>query len=108
MKKGLFKDLEDEMQFPEKGIFSKVLVKADNYDYTLMCLSAGTEIDEHTSSKDGVVVVLKGKGRFNLEGEKIEMKQGVFISMPANSLHSLKAKENTAILICLAESDKDV
>ncbi len=108
MKEEFFKDLEEEIQFPEKGIFSKVIAKTDNYDSTLMCLSAGTEIDDHTSSKKGIVIVLKGKGMFNLAGKYIKMKQGMFISMSANTVHSLKAEEDTAILLCLAKGDKIV
>lgn len=101
MGEGFFKDLNNEMEFPKEGVFSKVLKKSDNYNYTLMCLSGGTDIDEHTSTKNGVVQVLKGNGIFTLEDEEIEMKPGVFIFMPANAVHKLKAKEDLAILLLL-------
>lgn len=95
------KDLNELMQFPSEGVFSTVLAKSDNYNYTLMCLAKGTDIDDHTSTKNGVVQVLKGKGIFTLEGEKIEMKPGVFIFMSANAVHALRADEDLAILLCL-------
>lgn len=98
---GFHKDLNDMMEFPNGGVFSKVLAKSDTYNHTLMCLSAGTDIDEHTSTKNGVVLVLKGKGTFKLFDKKIEMKPGVFIFMPKNAPHSLKAEEDLAILLCL-------
>lgn len=101
--KGFYKDLNELMQFPKEGIFSIVLAKSDNYNYTLMCLSAGTDIDEHTSTKTGAVIVLRGKGRFRLYNSDIEMKPGVFIFMPADAPHSLKAEEDTAILLLLTE-----
>jgi|SRR3989339_1956667 len=97
------KDLNKLMQFPKEGIFSTVLAKSSTYNYTLMCLAAGTDIDEHTSTKDGVVQVLKGKGNFILFGKKIEMKPGVFIFMPNDAPHSLKAEEDLAILLCLTK-----
>ncbi|MBR9691597.1 cupin domain-containing protein [Candidatus Woesearchaeota archaeon] len=100
---GFYKDLNKLMEFPKEGIFSTVLAKADNYSYTLMCLSAGTEIDEHTSTKDGVVQVLKGKGIFTLFGKDIEMKPGVFIFMPKDAPHLLKAEEDLAILLLLTK-----
>jgi len=103
MDMGFFKDLDSIMEFPKEGIFSTVLVKSDTYNYTLMCLSAGTDIDEHTSSKAGVVQVLKGKGIFRLAGKEIEMRQGIFIFMPRNAKHSLKADDNLAILLCLTK-----
>ena len=98
---GFSKDLNELMQFPSEGVFSTVLAKADNYNYTLMCLTAGTDIDEHTSTRNGVVQVLKGKGTFNLQGKDISMEPGVFIFMPADAIHSLKAEEDLAILLCL-------
>ena len=101
MDKGFSKDLNEMMQFPKEGIFSTVLAKSENYNYTLMCLAAGTNIDEHTSTKNGVVQVLKGNGTFRLFDEDIEMKPGIFIFMPKDAPHSLKAKEDLAIMLCL-------
>ena len=98
---GFSKDLNKLMQFPSEGVFSTVLAKSENYNYTLMCLAKGTDIDEHTSTKNGVVEVLKGKGIFKLFDKKIEMKQGIFIFMPKNAPHSIKAEEDLAILLLL-------
>lgn len=98
---GFFKNLNDLMQFPKEGIFSTVLSKSDTYNYTLMCLSKGTEIDTYTSTKNGCIQVLKGKGTFKLFDKEIEMKPGIFIFMPANTPHSLKAEDDLAILLCL-------
>ena len=98
---GFSKDLEKLMQFPKEGVFSTVLAKSDSYNYTLMCLAKGTGIDEHTSTKTGAVQVLKGKGKFKLFDKEIEMKPGVFIFMPKDAPHSLKAEEDLAILLCL-------
>lgn len=99
--KGFFKNLNEVMEFPKDGIFSKVLAKSDSYNYTLMCLSKGTDIDEHTSTKNGVVQVLKGKGTFKLFDKEIEMKPNIFIFMPKGAPHSLKAEEDLAILLLL-------
>ena len=100
-KKGFFKELNKLMEFPKEGIFSTVLAKSDSFNYTLMCLAKGTNIDTHTSTKNGCVQVLKGRGIFKLFGKDIRMKQGVFIFMPKNAPHSLKADEDLAILLCL-------
>lgn len=99
--KGFFKDLNEMMKFPKEGVFSTVLAKSESYNYTLMCLSKGTDIDTHTSTRNGVVQVLKGEGVFTLFDKEIEMKEGVFIFMPKNAPHSLKAKEDLAILLLL-------
>jgi quercetin dioxygenase-like cupin family protein len=101
MMKGIVKQLTDMMEFPKEGIFSKVLVKSDVSNYTLMCLAQGSDISEHTSSREAAVTVLRGKGTFVLNGKKIKMEPGVFIFMPKNAPHSLSADEDLAILLSL-------
>jgi quercetin dioxygenase-like cupin family protein len=101
--KGFSKDLGKLMKFPKEGVFSTVLAKSEKYNYTLMCLAKGTSIDTHTSTKTGVVQVLKGLGTFTLFNQKILLKPGVFVFMPKSAPHSLKAKENLAILLLLTK-----
>ncbi len=102
MVKLAIQDLEKMMEFPREGVFSKVLVKTDISNHTLMCLAKGSDISEHTSTREAAVTVLKGKGTFILNGRKIKMKPGVFIFMPKNAPHSLSASENLAILLSLS------
>lgn len=101
MDKGFYKNVKDLMQFPKEGVFSTVLAKSDTYNHTLMCLAKGTDIDTHTSTKNGVVYVVKGKGTFTLFDKEIKMEEDVFIFMPKNAPHSLKADEDLAILLLL-------
>ncbi len=102
MAESCVKNLQDLMEFPREGIFSKVLVKGDSSNYTLMCLAKGSDISEHTSTREGAVMVLAGKGIFVLAGKKIQMKPGVFIFMPKDAPHSLSADEDLAILLSLS------
>jgi len=99
--KEYYLELNPLMQFPKGGIYSKVLAKSNKFQYTLMCLTKGTDIETHTSTKDACVLVLKGKGSFLLRKKRIVLKSGVAIFMPADAPHSLKASENLAILLCL-------
>lgn len=102
MIKSAIKDLEKMMEFPKEGVFSKVLVKTNIANYALMCLAKGSDISEHTSTREAAVTVLKGKGTFVLKGKKIRMKPGVFIFMAKNAPHSLSASEDLAILLSLS------
>lgn len=98
----IVKDLEDLTQFPKEGIFSTVLAKGGVSNHTLMCLKKGTDMSEHTSTREAAVTVLKGKGVFFLGKKKVPMKPGVFIFMPANAPHALRADEDLAILLSLS------
>ena len=96
-------NLQDLIEYPTSGILSKVLLKDRNSQYSLFCLAAGTEIDEHTSTRNAVITVLEGKGNLNLEGKDIALATGVFIFMPANAPHAVQATENLAFILALSE-----
>ena len=87
--------------YSRSGILSKDLVRAETSNATLFCMSKGTEMSEHTSTKQGYVYVLEGKGVFTLKGEKIARAPGVLIFMKKNAGHSIKADENTSFLLFL-------
>jgi hypothetical protein len=63
--------LRDQIEYPEAGILSKVLLKDNCCQYTLFCLAAGTEISEHTATRNATVHVLAGQGQLTLEGQAI-------------------------------------
>lgn len=89
------------IEYPQKGILSKDIIKNDKLDITLFCMAKGTAISEHTSTKPGFIYVIEGEGVFNLEEKEIIMLSGVFIYMNENALHSLKANENTSFILSL-------
>ena len=96
-----FKEIRKMIGYSEHGILSKDILKNNKLNVSLFCMAKGTEISEHTSTKQGFVYVIEGKGIFNLEGEDIEMKPSVLIFMEENAVHSLKADENTSFLLFL-------
>lgn len=95
-------DLFNAVEFPKEGVFSKVLAKGVVSNHTLMCLTKGTDISEHTSTREAVVTVLKGSGSFVVRGKKIKVKPGTFIFMPKDAPHSLSADEDMAFLLSLS------
>ncbi|NJO79619.1 MAG: cupin domain-containing protein [Cyanobacteria bacterium RM1_2_2] len=95
--------LKDKIEYAETGVLSKVLLKAPYCQYTLFCLAAGTDIAEHTSTRNAVVQVIEGRGTLTLEGKEINLESGVFVFMPANAPHALKADTNLAFLLTLSD-----
>jgi quercetin dioxygenase-like cupin family protein len=93
--------LKKYILYSEKSILSKEILKNEKSDITLFCMAKGTDISEHTSTKQGFVYVVEGKGVFILEGKDIIMEAGVFIPMEKSMAHSLKAEENTSFLLVL-------
>lgn len=95
--------LQDLIEYPSSGIYSKVLFKDNNSQYTLFCLAARTEIDEHTSTRNAIITVVDGQGNLNLSGKDIALAPGVFVFMPANAPHVVQAQENLAFMLTLSE-----
>lgn len=91
--------LEEAFNFTSGAIVSKVLVKTEAGDHTLFCLAAGTSISEHTSTREAVITVLKGKGLFRLADQEVSLRPGTFIFMPANTPHAVQAEEDLAFLL---------
>jgi quercetin dioxygenase-like cupin family protein len=96
--------LREQIEYPQLGVLSKVLIKDNNCQHTLFCLAAGTEMAEHTSTRNATVTVLEGRGTLTLEGRDIPLETGVFVFMPANAPHALQAEENLAFLLTLSEN----
>ena len=95
--------LRDTIEYPAAGVLSKILVKDNNCQYTLICLAAGSDISEHNSGRNATVDVIEGKGILTLEGKDIILEPGVFVFMPARAPHALKAEENLAFILTFSE-----
>jgi quercetin dioxygenase-like cupin family protein len=94
--------LHDHLDFPDSGVVNKVIWKDATCQYSLFCLAAGTEISEHTSTRNATVHVIAGSGTLTLEGQPIALEPGVFIFMAANAPHALEATANLAFLLTLS------
>ena len=94
-------NLRENISYSAGGILSKEIIKNSKLNVTLFCMAKGTELSEHTSTKQGFIYVVEGKGVFNLAGENITMLSGVLINMQENVVHSLKVEENTSFLLSL-------
>jgi nitric oxide dioxygenase len=55
-------DLRRLIDYSSGGIISKVVVRSSALNITLFCMARGTDIEEHTSTKEGTVHVLEGEG----------------------------------------------
>jgi len=95
------KNITDMIEYPQKGVLSKRVSENEKAETSLFCMAEGTDIGNHTSTKQGIVYVIEGDGIFNLKGQDIEMKSGVMINMDENAVHSLKANKNTSFLLIL-------
>ncbi|QSJ14434.1 cupin domain-containing protein [Nostoc sp. UHCC 0702] len=97
----------DVIEYPQTGVKSKILLEDENCRYTLMSLAVGMHIAEHASPRNLTVNVIEGQGVLTLEGKELVLESGVFIFIPANARHALKAVTNLAFLLTLSEQSTD-
>jgi quercetin dioxygenase-like cupin family protein len=60
--------LREQIEYPDAGVLSKVLLKDQACQYTLFCLANNTDISEHTSLRNATVNVIEGQGSLTLSG----------------------------------------
>ena len=77
------------------------MAETDSSKHVLFWMGSGTEISEHTSTREAFVTVLTVKGLFTLEDEEIDMTPGVFIPMEPNAKHSIRADEDLIFVLGL-------
>jgi quercetin dioxygenase-like cupin family protein len=92
----------EHLEYPESGVLSKILFKDAACQYSLFCLASGTEISEHTATRNAIVQVLAGSGILTLNGKDIPLEPRVLVFMPANAPHALQATANLAFLLMLS------
>lgn len=96
-------NITKEIEFRAGGIYSKVLATGKHFSATLMCMGAGTAMDEHSTPRAGVLPILQGRGEFVLKGETLVMEPGAIIKMKPSAKHALAAREDAAFLLYLYE-----
>jgi quercetin dioxygenase-like cupin family protein len=95
--------LAEAIVYAPDGIHSKILLEDENCRYTLITLTAGMCLPEHSSPRNATVHVIVGKGVLTLDGKDIALESGIFIFMPATAHHAIRAQENLAFLLILSE-----
>ncbi len=94
-------ELKRMIEYPKEGILSKDINKGKT-DVTLFCMSKGTKISDHTSTRDAIVYVMEGEGIFRLKEKDIKMNEGKLIIMKPGEVHSLSAKKDTSFVLILS------
>jgi quercetin dioxygenase-like cupin family protein len=91
-------NLHELADYTKPGVTRKALVKNEQNSFSLLCLTAGTKMPEHTAPRPISVTVIEGRGVLTLEGREITLQPGVFVYIPANTPHALHALDNLAFL----------
>jgi quercetin dioxygenase-like cupin family protein len=99
-------DLATEIEVPEDGILSRILLKNDEVNVTLFGFSAGQELSEHTAAFPAVIQIVRGEAKLTVAREERQAGPGTWLYMPARMPHSLLAKTPVVMLLLLLKAPK--
>jgi len=105
-REGVFKNLEDMIEFAKDGIASKVVGEVEGNEISLFCMASGQQLSTHSASFPAVIHVLQGKGEITLGKDAYEAKPNSWFSLPKNLPHAVKATENLVFLLTLFKGKK--
>ena len=91
-------NLRELADYTKPGVTRQVLAKDEHSSFSLLCLTDGTSLPEHTVARPVSVTVIEGHGTLTLTEREIILQPGVFVHIPANTPHTLCASENLAFL----------
>jgi len=102
--RGIFKNLEEMIEFAKDGIVSKVVPEVAGNEISLFCMASEQQLSTHSASFPAVIHVLRGKGEITLGKDVYEAKPNSWFNLPKNLPHAVKATENLVFLLTLFKS----
>jgi quercetin dioxygenase-like cupin family protein len=94
-------DLNELVQFADRGIVSKTLVDCPKAKLILFGMKSGQSISGHSAGTPATIHVLGGTGTIQLGDTEYEGKPGSIYYLPAGLYHALTATDDLVFLLNL-------
>ena len=94
-------DLNELVQFADRGIVSKTLVDCPKVKIILFGMKTGQTISGHSAGMPATIHVLSGTGTIQLGETEHEGKAGSIYYMPAGLYHALTSTDDLVFLLDL-------
>jgi quercetin dioxygenase-like cupin family protein len=94
-------DLNDLVQFTERGIVSNTLVDCPKVKLILFGMKTGQTISGHSAGTPATIHILGGAGTIQLGDTTYEGKLGSIFYMPAGLYHALTSTDDLVFLLDL-------
>ena len=99
----LIKQLADELNFPESGKQSVVLLDNSKTKVVLFTFAAGGGLIEHVAPFDATIHIIAGTAALTVGDDSVEGKPGTWIQMVAKTPHSIEAESPVVMLLTLVK-----
>ncbi|MFN7332968.1 MAG: cupin domain-containing protein [Pirellula sp.] len=99
----LIKQLPDELEFPDTGKQSTVLLDNSKTKVILFTFAAGSGLAEHVAPFDATIQIIAGTAALTIGDESTGGRPGTWIHMVAKTPHSIKAESPVIMLLTLVK-----
>lgn len=97
--------LEDMVDYQQGSVVSREIISKSTGTITLFAFDKGQGLSEHKAPYDALVYIVDGNNvEIIVSGEKIQLKKGEAITIPANNPHSLRATEKFKMILTMIKS----
>ena len=97
-------DLRALTQFQESGPFVRVLSDIGAARVVLFAFEAGQHLQEHSTSSQALVQVLRGRITLTAGDASVDGAAGTLLQLEANVRHSISAKTRAVIVVTMTPS----
>lgn len=99
-------NLAQMLQFQDKAVVSRMLVKNTGGNVTLFAFDGGEGLSEHTAPYDALIVGVDGEADIMLGGQHHDVGEGQTLLMPANVPHAVHPKGQFKMLLVMIKEIK--
>lgn len=96
--------LVDLVDYQEGSVVSRTVVDKKAGTVTVFAFDEGEGLSEHTAPCDALVYVVDGEVEVVIGGERVLLKAGEMVVMPANKPHALRAVKRFKMVLTMIHS----
>lgn len=90
-------------QVPPDSIISRTISQRKDARTILFGFAPGQELSEHTAAKPALLYFVRGGATLTLGDQTMEVEAGAFAHMPPHLPHSIRAHQETIMLLIMIE-----
>jgi quercetin dioxygenase-like cupin family protein len=94
----------DLLEYQDRAIVSRTLMKQSTGSVTLFAFAAGQELSEHTSPHEALLHVLEGEAHIVLAGRSHALHAGDLLLMPGGQPHAVRATSALKMMLTMIRS----
>jgi quercetin dioxygenase-like cupin family protein len=86
----------------QSGLYSKLLLKADDLRLLLIAMETGAKLKEHHADGTVSIHALEGTLSIHVQGQAQDLRAGQILTLAPGIKHDVEAREDSAVLLTIS------